>query len=126
MDQLTNVVTYLAGLSVATERITEAIKRLPYLSWLFSQTKPDPKWEDVRVILVHALAVLVGGVLCWQTQGALTNVLPQSIHTGFWECVFLGVLASGGSGFWNSALDTLREVKKQKENLRRASEATVK
>jgi hypothetical protein len=32
MDQLTNVLTFVAALSVATERITEMIKRVPGFS----------------------------------------------------------------------------------------------
>lgn len=115
MDQLTTVtalVSFVAGLSVATERITETIKSFPLLSKLFTQPGKTPQMEDLRLILVHVLAAAVGGFLCWQTQSALGGLLPPKIQAGFWEYTFFGVLASGGSGFWNSALDFLRKLKK--------------
>lgn len=115
MDQLTTVtalVSFVAGLSVATERITETIKSFPYLSLLFSKNQTNPNLEQLRLIVVHALAAAVGAVLCWQTQSALGGLLPPKIHEGFWEYAFFGVLASGGSGFWNSALDFVRKIKK--------------
>lgn len=115
MDQLTTVtalVSFVAGLSVATERITEAIKRLPFLSDLLSKPKTNSQLEDTRVILVYTLSAVVGAILCSQTQGALSGLLPSKIQPGFLEYTFFGILSSGGSGFWNSALDYLRRLKK--------------
>ena len=63
---------------------------------------------------VHLLAIVVGGVIC----GIFPKTLvPTGITfpTEFWDkaayCFLFGILASGGSSFWNSALDTLRNVK---------------
>lgn len=124
MDQLSNVLTFVAALSVATERITEMIKRIPGFSLLFSQKKEDPKWEDVRVILVHGLAIVIGALLCTQVSDVVRGLLhlDKGVAISFWAYAGFGVLASGGSGFWNNAVDALREIKKQKESLRKSQE----
>ncbi len=113
---VTNVVTYVAGLSVATERITETITRVPWFSPKLSDLKETKQGENWRVIGTFALAAVVGGILCWQTP---TDLLPEGLHGGIGLCVFFGVLASGGSGFWNNAVDSLREIKKQRQDPRR-------
>lgn len=110
---LSSFLTYIAALSMATERVTEFLKRIPWLSSLLSTPKQGTS-EDLRVIAVNLLAALVGTVLCHAFPAAL-----QSAGTGdgkepsWFLCFGLGLLASGGSGFWNSALDTLRGVKQK-------------
>jgi len=110
---LNGMVTYVAALSVSTERVTEFIKRLPVFSTFLSTEKSGTQ-EDVRILCVHVLAVVIGGVLCGLFPQTL---VPQGITfpTEFWDkaayCLLFGILASGGSSFWNSALDTLRNVK---------------
>ncbi len=118
---VTNVVTYVAGLSVATERITETIKRIPGVSSLLSTPNPKQNIEDVRVIVAYVLAACVGMFLCYVTPA---DVLPSSFQGG-WSYVFFGVLASGGSGFWNNAVDSLREIKKQTQDPRKAERAAA-
>lgn len=110
---LNSMMTYVAALSVSTERVTEFIKKLPKFSGFLSTQKTGTQ-EDVRVMCVHVLAVVVGGIIC----GVFPKTLvPTGITfpTEFWDkasyCFLFGLLASGGSSFWNSALDTLRGVK---------------
>lgn len=110
---LNGMMTYVAALSISTERVTEFIKRLPSFSNFLSTEKTGTQ-EDVRVLCVHLLAVVVGGVI----SGLFPKTLvPAGITfpAEFWDkaayCLLFGILASGGSGFWNSALDTLRNVK---------------
>ncbi len=110
---LSGMMTYVAALSVSTERITEFIKRFPKASDYLS-TKTTGVREDLRVICVHLLAIVIGGVLCWffPTQLAPTGiVIPIEFADRFGWCLLFGVLASGGSSFWNSALDTFHGVK---------------
>lgn len=38
-------------------------------------------------------------------------------YTGFWAYLLFGAMASSGSGMWNSALDIVREVNRQKQLL---------
>ncbi|HKW62571.1 MAG TPA: hypothetical protein VJN89_08510 [Candidatus Acidoferrum sp.] len=110
---LNGMMTYVAALSVSTERVTEFIKRFPAFSNYLSTQKTGVQ-EDVRILCVHVLAIVVGGVICGFFPKTL---VPTGITfpTAFWDkaayCFFFGILASGGSGFWNSALDTLRNVK---------------
>lgn len=110
---LNSMVTYVAALSVSTERVTEFVKRVPVFSSFLSAEKTGTQ-EDVRIICVHVLAIIIGGVIC----GIFPETLVPSgiaLPTEFWDkaayCFLFGILASGGSAFWNSALDTLRNVK---------------
>lgn len=57
------MMTYVAALSVSTERVTEFIKRLPAFSNYLSAQKTGAQ-EDVRIICVRVLAVIIGGVIC--------------------------------------------------------------
>lgn len=110
---LNGMITYVAALSVSTERVTEFVKRVPVFSGFLSTEKTGTQ-EDVRVLCVHVLAVVIGGVICGFFPQTL---VPKGITfpTEFWDktayCLLFGILASGGSSFWNSALDTLRNVK---------------
>ena|SRR5579864_6107501 len=110
---ISNFLAYIAALSVATERVTEFTKRIPWLSSLLS-TRREGKVEDVRVMAVNALAVVVGMVLCHSFPGGLQSAgFGDGKDASWFLCFGCGLLASGGSGFWNSALDTLRGVKQQ-------------
>lgn len=111
---LSGMMTYVTALSVSTERVTEFIKRLPKVSGFLSPAiKPTGADENIRVICVHALAVVIGVVLCYffPDQLAPGGHVPTDPTAKFGWCLLFGVLASGGSSFWNSALDTFRGVK---------------
>ena len=110
---ISTFLTYIAALSVATERVVEFIKRIPWLSSLLS-TPRQGSGEDMRVIAVNLLAVVVGMVLCHSFPGGLqSSALGDSKDASWLLCLGCGLLASGGSSFWNSALDTLRGVKQK-------------
>ncbi len=106
---------FVITLSAATERVTEFIKRVPKISDYLSTKLPPGTKEDVRVIAVHLLAVIIGTAVCYFfPQLAPTELLtktPKGPILGFHWCILFGLLASGGSAFWNSALDTFRGVK---------------
>ena len=55
---LNGMVTYVAALSVSTERVTEFIKRLPIFSTFLSTEKTGTQ-EDVRILCVQVLAVVM-------------------------------------------------------------------
>jgi hypothetical protein len=115
MVDLSNMVSYVAALSVATERITEALKRLPKLADWLSVPKKEITKENGRVIAVHVVATGIAMGLCLGTKGVAVSGSGEGMSFG--ACLFYALLASGGSSFWNSALDTLREVKKAKQSL---------
>jgi hypothetical protein len=110
---LTNVLTAFAALSVATERITETIKGFPGLSRWFAVERPVGSMaEEARKASVHVVAIIVGMLLARTVGDSLPLVNPDS---SWWVFVMYGAMASGGSGVWNSALDIVREVNKQKQ-----------
>lgn len=111
---VSSLLAYVAALSVATERVTEFLKRIPGISTVLSTPQPDKREkEDLRVMSVHLLAALVAMMICYFFPGPLQQ--DQGTQDGLkrlGECFGYGVLASGGSSFWNGALDTLRSAKK--------------
>lgn len=114
---LSAVLTYIAALSVATERLTEFAKRIPGVSSILSKrgTKPlTPREEDLRVMAVHLLSTVIAMVICKCFASDLPQVGQGTAPEATWSlCLGYGLLASGGSSFWNSALDTFRGVKQK-------------
>ena len=107
---VSGALSYVAALSVATERVTEFIKRVPFISSFLSAKTTGAK-EDIRVICVHALAVAIAMVLCFYFPELAPKMDGAQATPTFGLCFIYGLLASGGSSFWNSALDTFRGVK---------------
>ncbi len=117
MENLTGLLGFLAALSLATERITEVIKGFPFLSrWLAVERAGGSTAEEFRKASIHIMAIAVGTVLTALTQDQLSSMLGLS-YSGFWVYLLFGAMASGGSGLWNSALDIVREVNRQKQVL---------
>lgn len=115
MDRLTTLFAVLAALSVATERITEVIKGLPVISsWLAVEKTGSA--EEFRKAVIHILAIVIGAILASQTHDQLTAALSLP-SSGLWIYLLFGAMAAGGSGLWNSALDIVREVNRQKQIL---------
>lgn len=112
MDKLTAWIAFVAALSVATERITEIVKG--FVPWL-TQDKKGPL-EELRKALIQILAVAIGTLLAALTYGQMQSALNLQGAPG-WMCFVLGAMASGGSGLWNSALDIVREINRQKQVL---------
>lgn len=112
---LTTSLTFVATLSVATERVTEFIKRIPKISGYLSANLPPGRQEDIRVIVVHLLATTIGTTVSYFfPQLAPSDLLTKTAHGSvlqFQWCVLFGLMASGGAAFWNSALDTFYGVK---------------
>ena len=125
MESLTAVLAFLVALSLATERVTETIKRFPLISnWLFTKRKEDSPAENARMVAVQILAIGIGTFFASQLPGVLSSLLktpPEQI--GFMTYLLFGALGSGGSGMWNEAVDIIREVKKQKEILTQEQKA---
>jgi hypothetical protein len=115
MDKITNLVSFLAALSIATERITEIVKGLPLLSgWLAVERPANSTGEALRKASVQIIALLAGALVTYLVREPLAAKLQISDIQPYMYVVF-GAMASGGSGFWNSALDILREVNRQKQ-----------
>lgn len=108
-DNLPAVITLLIALSVATERVTEIIKGMSV--WL-NQRKETPKQEAHRKAALQLLAVAAGIAVSLLTQSVWIQVFPQK---DIMTALALGLLASGGSGFWNSMLSYVTSIKNLKQ-----------
>jgi len=107
MESLTNFVTLLIALSIASERLVEIIKNA--LPWL-NNKNTDPKKEGWRKSLLQTLAVVAGMVTAYLSAPFLGDMV-----SGVWKTkpglLALGLLISGGSGMWNTVLSYLLNVK---------------
>lgn len=123
MQVLTSFITVVLALSVAVERIVEILKQIfgntRFLRWLF-ETNSDAAREGLRCAAIHVLSGLIGGLIAYATpidvlqEVAVADTLPGGWHHAA-SAVFAGLLASGGSAFWNHALDLLKAAKVQRE-----------
>jgi hypothetical protein len=111
---LTTFLTAMVGLSVATERVTDTIKQ-----WIWGDGTPNPKTKPGGVQLI----AMVSGVFVSALSG-LNPLNVASFEPYKWNqpttwavCIVTGILASGGSAFWNHLLDMLQAAKVQRENL---------
>jgi hypothetical protein len=114
-NQLMALLAFLAALSVATERITEVIKGLPFISSWLSSDKKGPA-EDLRKAVIHVIAIVMGAFLAYQAHDQLPGSLSAHMN-GFTMYLLFGAIAAGGSGIWNSILDIMREANKQRQLL---------
>jgi len=103
MSDFTSFVTAMIALSVGVERIVEILKGM--IGWL-----------DGHANVVRFLAFIVGtGVALVLGPKTLLSFLPVD-GTGSWAgAALLGMMASGGSAFWNHILDILGAVKSVRE-----------
>ena len=112
IEKLTGLVTLLIALSVASERLVEILKGvIPFLGQEFTD---DAKKEGRSRSALQFLAVLAGVVTALLAKPVLGDAIPQAMQnpTGV---LALGLLASGGSGFWNSILGYFMQVKELKK-----------
>ena len=105
MDDLTTIVTVLLTLSLASERLVEILKSFFFTSLL---KKKEGAEEAARQAKIQGLAVISGLI----TAGLAAPVLVKDFEFHYiWAIPVLGLLASGGSGLWNSVLGYLKGVK---------------
>jgi undecaprenyl pyrophosphate phosphatase UppP len=116
--QISNIVSLLAALSVATERLVEIIKGA--IPWLNNQNK-NSTIESWRQVALHVLAAVSGFVSAWMAGSTVSGVIPASWnHLGGY--IVIGLLVSGGSGFWNSILSYAKASKDIQEGKTPASQ----
>ena len=110
-SKLTAIVGLILALSIASERLVEIIKGLiPCLS----QQNREKKAEWRRCSYLQILAVGAGILTAFLAKNYLPTG-PVDEPPGVWAVIGLGLLASGGSGFWNSVLTYLTQVKNLKK-----------
>ena len=122
MDDLLTFVTVLIPLSIASERLVEIIK-----GWIPALNEMQPSDSDTNIpftkiaytegrrkAILQILAVVAGILTAWIGQSAIAEVAPAIAGTGPWGVLALGLLASGGSGLWNSVLTYILQIKELK------------
>jgi hypothetical protein len=115
--QITSVVALALALSVAVERVIEILKGLiPVLA----TPQVNPKLENLRGAVIRLLSIAIGtlaarggGIDLFQK---ITGVASNDNHIR-WICGYLvcGLMAAGGSAFWNHILDIVRSRKIKSE-----------
>lgn len=106
MEKLITFIGLILALSIASERLVEIIKGfIPYLN---KEDLPMPE-EGRRRSLLQIMAVFSGVA----TSFLAKDSLPPDISN--LSVFVVGLLASGGSGFWNAILTYVVEVKNLKE-----------
>jgi hypothetical protein len=107
MDQsISTAVTLVLAVSVAVERVTEILKQMfPILATALANDTS----ENRRRAVLQLLAAAVGTVIAWFGD------LQLGTHGGPSAWVLIGLMSSGGSAFWNHALDALRAMKVTQE-----------
>jgi hypothetical protein len=103
------IITLIIALSVASERLVEIIKGcVP----LLGQARNDPEEESRRRSMIQLLAVIAGIATSFLAAPALP---PETIPDNWMAKFALGLLASGGSGFWNSIQGYVSQAKEAKK-----------
>ena len=107
---LASLVALILALSIASERLVEIIKgALPFLN----KENTDAKREGWRRSALHALAVISGVITAYM----VSDYIPKESAGPVKDIgvVGLGLLASGGSSFWNSIATYVLKVKDLKK-----------
>lgn len=110
--KLVATAAFLVALSVASERLVEIIKGfIPALS----KRQEDATKEGRRAAILQIIAVLSGILTAFLAMPASKAVLPGTL-TSLPGILALGLMASGGSGFWNAILSYLLQIKNIKKS----------
>ena len=111
MDVLTAFLSMTLAISIAAERMVEILKgMLPNLG-LFKMN-PDAAKESQRCAWIHVLAGGCGALVAWLGNLNIFSGLSGGGTIQPWiSYAGAGLLASGGSAFWNHALDMIKAAK---------------
>ncbi len=131
MEALVTFITAMIALSVGAERVTEIVKG--FSSWLqVAKEPPQGAPERWRRVLLQVIAATAGGVMAFiigpaHFLPALLSSTPE-VHEKVLVAGLLGVVASGGSAFWNHLLDIVGVIKETREKVladKKAANATL-
>jgi hypothetical protein len=109
--QLASIVGLLVALSVASERLVEIVKGAIHF---LDNEQTDADRERIRRVALQVLGVAAGIVTAFLARPAIPTALPVTDNASI---LALGLLASGGSGLWNSVLTYALEAKNIQESM---------
>jgi hypothetical protein len=111
---ITTFLTMMVAISVAAERMVEILKGWFPNLYPFA-SKPNATQEMRRCAFVHLLAGICGAlVACFGKINVFAGL--STAPTDPWiHYVGAGLLASGGSAFWNQLLDLVQAAKVKRE-----------
>jgi hypothetical protein len=124
IDYLTTLLTVVLAVSLAGERLVTYVKTM--IPWLAEEQKTEAKEVDLTrdrnrrvIVLLLALAAswLAASFLveeAW-TVAALWGKVPIASSNATIPVPLLGLLASGGSAFWNNILGFTKAAKDTKQ-----------
>ncbi len=124
MDYLTTLITVVLAISLAGERLVSYVKAM--LPWLGEEQKTDAKEVDLtrdrpRRLIVMSLAFVASWLAAsflveepW-TLHAFVSRVPIASSKLVIPVPLLGLLASGGSAFWNNILGFTKAAKDTKQ-----------
>jgi hypothetical protein len=121
IDKLISIVGLILALSIASERLVEIVKG--YIPWLNTAAATNDG-DGPRRATLQLMAVLAGVTTAWLSRDYIPKEVSDAAHG--WAVLGLGLLASGGSGFWNAILSYVLKVKDLKGLQTKAMEGTVK
>ncbi|MDF8332603.1 hypothetical protein [Novosphingobium cyanobacteriorum] len=111
LNNLQPFLTTVLTLSIASERLVEVIKGfIPFLRTELSDASAEAK----RRASLHVLSILAGVLTAFLTSSAFDDLLAPVGSTPL-AIIALGLLASGGSGFWNAILSWVLQAKNLKK-----------
>src|SRR5947199_275165 len=114
---VTGALTVVVAVSIAVERVTEILKQMLQL---LNNDLDDPSKDGRRRAALQVLAAVVGFGI------AAAGQLTLGPLNGYSAWVAIGLMSSGGSGFWNHALDAMRAMKINKEAVATEKQALSK
>jgi hypothetical protein len=119
MNDFIAFLTSMVALSAGVERIVEAVKGLSRRLREDPDPLSDPHGSKAahRRLALQLVATLAGTVTVgWIGPSHFLPMLPaDTLGSRVVLSVLLGLMASGGSAFWNHALDILGAIKNVKE-----------
>lgn len=108
LTNLTGLLATLIALSVAAERLASIVKNF---SQFLSTEQKEADEEHKRQVRLQLLALVTGLTTAFLAE--YYELLPEGLPR--WP--LLGLLASGGSGFWTSILGYVNSVKDIQKNI---------
>lgn len=108
------IVTLLATLSIASERLTDILKNRVIPARLDAPGTEEgmQRRQKLKVFLTHAISVFSSGFTVYLATPMIQQTLPTFANLGG-ELV-LALLVSGGSSFWNSIQQYMISIRKPK------------